>query len=118
MKRYLFNAAPFLPIFLSIALTSHPASSQQPVASFYYDEQGNVIRQARDTNGHGKMDRWTYYNRQGQSSGSSKMSILMGNPTFSFTTKAASLRAKRSPARTTVGSTPGSFLTPRARLRG
>ena len=66
MKRYLFNAAPFLPIFLSIALTSHPAGSQQPVASFYYDEQGNVIRQARDTNGDGKMDRWTYYNRQGQ----------------------------------------------------
>src|SRR5262249_17391674 len=47
-------------------LVLEPAVSQQPAASFFYDERGNVVRQERDTNGDGKMDRWTYYDRQGQ----------------------------------------------------
>ena len=46
------------PVFLLHAMTL--AYCQQPVASFYYDERGNVIRQEQDTNGDGKMDRWTH----------------------------------------------------------
>jgi len=33
-----------------------PGYSQQPVASFYYDERGSVTRQEQDTNRDGKMD--------------------------------------------------------------
>jgi len=67
MKRYLFtNPAHLLLAFLPLLLGPTAALSQQPVASFYYNEKGNVVRQERDTNGDGKMDLWTYYNGQGQ----------------------------------------------------
>ncbi|HEX6175722.1 MAG TPA: hypothetical protein VF089_17055, partial [Candidatus Binatia bacterium] len=66
MKRQLIKVAPAI-IFLSLLFsTSELVHAQQPVASFYYDDQGQVIRQARDTNADGKMDRWSYYNGQGQ----------------------------------------------------
>jgi hypothetical protein len=48
---------------LILSLSTDPASGQQPVASFFYDERGNVTRNDRDTNGDGKMDRWTYYDQ-------------------------------------------------------
>ena len=35
------------------------------VASFYYNEQGHVSRQEKDTNGDGKIDLWIYYNKEG-----------------------------------------------------
>src|SRR4029077_2003534 len=65
MKRHVFKVGAFF--FVSaVLLTPNTATSQSPVASFSYDERGNVVRQERDTNGDGKMDRWTYYDRQGQ----------------------------------------------------
>ena len=42
------------------------SAAQQPIASFYYDDQGKVVRQERDTNGDGKMDRWTHYDAEGR----------------------------------------------------
>jgi len=60
------NLAGFLLTLLSCAFSVPSVHSQQPVASFYYDERGNVIRQEQDTNGDGKMDRWIHYSRQGQ----------------------------------------------------
>ena len=68
MKRHILKAAAFLFVSLAVLLllAPNPATSQSPVASFFYDERGNVVRQERDTNGDGKMDRWTYYDRQGQ----------------------------------------------------
>ncbi|NIO07737.1 MAG: hypothetical protein GTO40_06910, partial [Deltaproteobacteria bacterium] len=36
------------------------------MARFYYDENGNVTRQERDTNKDGKMDRWTLFNSDGE----------------------------------------------------
>jgi hypothetical protein len=51
---------------LVLSLSTDFAAGQQPVASFFYDERGNITRQDRDTNGDGKMDRSTYYDRQGQ----------------------------------------------------
>ena len=44
---------------LLLLAAATPGYSQQPVASFYYDERGSVTRQEQDTNGDGKMDRWT-----------------------------------------------------------
>src|SRR5215468_4522364 len=68
MKPYVFKMAASLLVSLALFLffSLGSAVSQQPVASFFYDERGNVVRQERDTNGDGKMDRWTYYDRQGQ----------------------------------------------------
>ena len=55
-------------VFAALGLLAQPSQthSQQPIASFYYDDRGNVIRQAQDTNGDGKMDRWIYYDAQGK----------------------------------------------------
>jgi len=53
-----------LTLLLLAAAT--PGYSQQPVASFYYDERGSVMRQEQDTNRDGKMDRWIYYDSSGQ----------------------------------------------------
>src|SRR5512134_2990744 len=58
--------AKLLLIAVLLLQSSTPTFGQQPIASFYYDERGNVIRQEQDSNGDGKMDRWTYYNKQGQ----------------------------------------------------
>ena len=57
-----------LSVLLPFAFFPCPVHSQQPVAArLIYDDQGiNVVRQERDTNGDGRMDQWTYYNRQGQ----------------------------------------------------
>src|SRR5262245_48131343 len=55
----------FFAVLLPPVLLSRIAGAQ-PVASFYYDERGNIVSQARDTNSDGKMDRWIYYNPQGQ----------------------------------------------------
>ena len=48
---------------------------EQPV-EVLYDDRGHVTRQEQDTNGDGKMDRWTYYNPQGQ--------VLSGQAGFEF----------------------------------
>jgi hypothetical protein len=66
MKRYLFYAASFLWLLRALLIASSPVDGQTVAASFFYDEQRNVIRQERDTNGDGRMDRWIHYNRQGQ----------------------------------------------------
>ena len=66
MKRQLIKVAPIILLFVLIISSADLLHAQQPVASFYYDDQGHVIRQARDTNGDGKMDRWSHYNGQGQ----------------------------------------------------
>src|ERR1700752_3045476 len=66
MPRYCIHIAFFLTAVAGLVPLDRGAFGQQPVASFYYDNRGNVTRQERDTNGDGKMDRWTYYNRQGQ----------------------------------------------------
>jgi hypothetical protein len=68
MKRQLIKGAAIIPLFLFTFLTptSDFVYAQQPVASFFYDDQGHVTQQARDTNGDGKMDRWTHYNERGQ----------------------------------------------------
>jgi hypothetical protein len=51
---------------LLLLTAATPGYSQQPVASFYYDERGSVTRQEQDTNRDGKMDRWIYYDSNGQ----------------------------------------------------
>src|SRR5918911_1040737 len=66
MKRQLIKTATVFLSFLLMSLSSRLMYAQQPAASFYYDDKGHVIRQGRDTNGDGKMDRWTHYNQQGQ----------------------------------------------------
>ena len=65
MKHHPKSAALLFAALLLLALAAW-SYGQQPVASFYYDESGHVIRQEQDTNGDGKMDRWIYYNLQGQ----------------------------------------------------
>src|SRR5262245_971678 len=65
MRRPTQSTAGYL-LAMSFCIFIPLASQAQPVASFYYDERGNVIRQEQDTNGDGRMDRWTYYNAQGQ----------------------------------------------------
>jgi len=65
MKHRPKSAALLFAALLPLAAAAW-AYCQQPVASFYYDESGHVIRQEQDTNGDGKMDRWIYYNLQGQ----------------------------------------------------
>ena len=66
MKRSAKTTAGFLLAVLPLLLNPPFGHSQQPVASFFYDNRGRVVRQEQDTNGDGKMDRWTYYNVQGQ----------------------------------------------------
>jgi YD repeat-containing protein len=61
-RRVLFVA------FLLALFAYDSARGQLPsgvVARFYYDEQGRVIRQEKDTNGNGKIDLWIYYNKEG-----------------------------------------------------
>src|SRR5678816_2814733 len=65
MKR-IAHITEFLLAAALSALLPVIANAQQPVASFHYDERGNVVRQEQDTNGDGRMDRWTHYNPQGQ----------------------------------------------------
>ncbi|HEY2921508.1 MAG TPA: hypothetical protein VGK77_21180, partial [Candidatus Binatia bacterium] len=65
MTAYVSRVAVLSLTLLSAAMAAL-SYGQQPVASFYYDERGNVTRQEQDTNGDGRMDRWIYYNRQGQ----------------------------------------------------
>ena len=88
----------------------YPARAQQPVASFYYDEQGKVVRQERDTNGDGRMDRWTYYDPQGQVERSRTLTSTASRMYFS-TMRRASHGGRRPQARTTAESIPGFILT-------
>ena len=66
MTRYRAFTAQFVLTAAFLLPAPAPTFGQQPVASFYYDARGNVTRQEQDTNGDGKMDRWTFYNQQGQ----------------------------------------------------
>ena len=66
MTRYFTMTAKMFLVAVLLLQSFAPAFGQQPVASFFYDERGSVVRQEQDTNGDGKMDRWTYYNKQGQ----------------------------------------------------
>ena len=66
MKRSAKITAGLRVAALALLLTPTLLFSQQPVASFHYDERGNVVRQEQDTNGDGKMDRWTHYDQKGQ----------------------------------------------------
>jgi hypothetical protein len=66
MMRYFDMAAKLSVIAVLLLLSSSPTYGQHPIASFFYDERGSVVRQEQDTNGDGKTDRWTYYNKQGQ----------------------------------------------------
>src|SRR5262245_19300361 len=58
----------FVP-FLLVLFVYDSAGGQLPpgvVASFYYSEQGHVIRQEKDTNGDRKIDLWIYYDKDGR----------------------------------------------------
>ena len=55
--RDLSNPAGIFFATLLVLVGTSLSDGQQPVASFYYDESGNVISQAQDTNGDGKVDR-------------------------------------------------------------
>jgi hypothetical protein len=105
MKRQLIKGAAIILLFLFTFLTptSDFVYAQQPVASFFYDDQGHVTQQARDTNGDGKMDRWTHYNERGQISTASRMRL--------FIMRTASPGAKKSLAITTDESISGICLT-------
>ena len=56
MKRISLERCRFLTLIAGIFWYG-VASGQIPVARFFYDENGNVSHQERDTNGDGKMDR-------------------------------------------------------------
>ena len=103
MKRHILKAAAFLFVSLAVLLLLAPnlATSQSPVASFFYDERGNVVRQERDTNGDGKMDRWTYYDRQGQIERVEQDINFDGKPDIFVYYEAGNPSGKRLPARTT-----------------
>jgi len=66
MMRYLATAAKLILIAVLMLQSPSLTYGQLPIASFFYDERGTIVRQEQDTNGDGKMDRWTYYNKQGQ----------------------------------------------------
>ena len=68
MKRNSLKRRVLFVAFLLGLFVYDSAGGQLPpgvVASFYYDEQGRVIRQEKDTNGDGKIDLWIYYNKEG-----------------------------------------------------
>ncbi len=67
MTRYVAMTAKFLMVAVFLLQSPPPVFGQQAIASYYYDERGSVVRHEKDTNGDGKMDRWTYYNRAGPS---------------------------------------------------
>jgi hypothetical protein len=99
-KRVLFVA------FLLALFAYGSARGQLPpgvVASFYYDEQGHIIRQEKDTNGDGKIDLWIYYNKDGRVKRVEKDVNFDGKPDiFGLFTKADNQKDKRSPATKTV----------------
>ena len=95
MKRQLIRVAPVILSFLSIFLIAEFVYAQQPVASFYYDDGGHVTRQARDTNGDGKMDRWSHYNGQGQIERIEQDVNFDGNPDMLVIMRTASPAAKK-----------------------
>jgi hypothetical protein len=64
--RYFSKAAGFFFTTAFVSFNPLLSQAQQPVASFYYDERGSVVRQDQDTNGDGRMDRSIYYDRDGQ----------------------------------------------------
>src|SRR5687767_1513346 len=66
MKPYLGRMGVLFLVSSLYLFAPVPVASQQPIARFFYDDRGTVVRQERDTNGDGKMDHWTYYGRQGQ----------------------------------------------------
>lgn len=55
-----------LLMILAAAVWFSSASGQQPVARFFYNENGSISRQERDTNGDGKIDRWLFYDTEGK----------------------------------------------------
>jgi hypothetical protein len=76
----------------TLLLRSGFALSAAPVASFFYDESGNITRQEQDTNGDGKMDRRTYYNRQGQVERVEQDANFDGRPDIFFYYEAGKLQ--------------------------
>src|SRR5262245_23239753 len=58
----------FVPFLLVLCVCDSARGHLPPgvVASFYYNEQGHVIRQEKDTNGDGKIDLWIYYDKDGK----------------------------------------------------
>src|SRR6185369_12562187 len=92
-----------------------PGYSQQPVASFYYDERGSVTRQEQDTNRDGKMDRWIYYDSNGQIQRIEQDVILTANPIRPSTTNQEDRSVRKSPAKMTGRSTLGFISTAKAK---
>jgi len=70
------------------------------VASFFYDERGNVIRQERDTNGDGKMIAGLIMIDKDRLKRLNRTLISMVNPISLFTTKAGKPRRQEIAAKT------------------
>src|SRR5262245_53192969 len=69
MKRNNLKQPLLFVAFLWVLCVYDSAGGQLPpgvVASFYYNEQGHVIRQEKDTNADGKIDLWIYYDKDGK----------------------------------------------------
>ena len=98
--------------------SSSPAYGQHPIASFFYDERGSVVRQEQDTNGDGKMDRWTFYNKQGQVERVEQDLNFDGKAdTIAFYEGGRPVRQEVS-GKTIARSTPGFSLTPTVKSNG